>query len=87
MLLCLDFWATGKFGLIIIVLPTTIGLIIVLPASSLFFQSKLRSVSLKKFRAAEFQLKVDPSLRSPDGRDAAVILASIQRLSRMLLQF
>ena len=29
-----------------------------------------------EFRAAEFQLRVDPRLRSPDGIDAATILVS-----------
>ena len=30
-----------------------------------------------EFRAAEFQLRVDPRLQSGDGRDAVIILASI----------
>ena len=44
----------------------------------------LDPVQIKKFRAAEFQLRVDPHLRSPDGKDSAIILASTHRLSRML---
>ena len=69
MLLCLDSWATGKICLT--VLRYEVAHI-------------LNPVRLKKFRAAEFQLKVDPHLRSPDGRDAALILASTHILSRML---
>ena len=40
---------------------------------------KFSSVPPKKQRVAEFQLKVNPHLRSGDGKDTAVILASVIR--------
>ena len=68
MLLCIGSWATGKIF-------------------STLLQTRshtLDPVQIKQFRAAEFQLRVDPHLRSPDGKDSAIILASTHRLSRML---
>ena len=46
------------------------------PKEHLCFQKSFLFQSKQHYRAAEFQLKVDSSLRSGDGKDAAVILAS-----------
>ena len=76
MLLWIDSWVTGKLGLIsdyawaFKMLMQFQGLIVLRIRSHLIVQPK------HEFRAAEFQLRVDPRLRSPDGIDAATILVS-----------